>query len=76
MNTFVIQTLGGKDAVLEAGRVVVSLLNVHVVVTFVVGYSKNMFDSLMKFLYKKNPVLDRTQGKPRACRSPCSWRQH
>ena len=45
MNTFVIQTLGGKDAVFEAGTVVVSLLNVHVVVTFVVGYSKNMFDS-------------------------------
>ena len=45
LNTFVIQTLGGKDAVLEAGSVIVSLLNVHVVVTFVVGYSKNMFDS-------------------------------
>ena len=40
LNTFVIQTLGGKDAVLVAGCVEVSLLDVHVVVAFVVGDSE------------------------------------
>ena len=50
MNTFVIQTLGGKDAVFEAGTVVVSLLNVHVVVTLVVGDSGNISVSSLKFL--------------------------
>ena len=40
--TLVIQTLGGKDAVLVAGGVEVSLLDVHVVIFFVVGDSEEI----------------------------------
>ena len=40
--TLVIQTLGGKDAVLVAGCVEVSLLDVHVVISFVVGDSEEI----------------------------------
>ena len=42
--TLVIQTLGGKDAVLVAGFVVMTLLDVHVVVLFVVGDSDEIQD--------------------------------
>ena len=54
MSTFVIQTLGGKDAVLEAGSVVVSLLDVHVVVAYVVGDSENVFVSPLKLFFYLN----------------------